>query len=33
MELLIVALCGIPAYTLARTFMRTWERTWERTHG
>ncbi len=27
MELLIVALCGIPAYTLTRTFMRTWERT------
>lgn len=27
MELLIVALCGIPACFLARTLTRTWERT------
>ena len=27
MELLIVVLCGIPAYSLARTLTRTWERT------
>ena len=27
MEAIIIVLCGIPAYTLARTIMRTWERT------